>query len=140
MSLFLLFLPFLFFTVSFSPDVCLVSGVFDVWPVSRTPSVNIDNLLGIHSEADALRCSPQSLLDAFTGSLPAASVALVWGEYDSPPFHAQAERFKQTLEGRGVTVSDHVVKGKDHFNVMEDMAKVGDTAGDAFRAAAASKI
>lgn len=91
----------------------LVSGVYWLEPLVGT---SINDALGLDAEA-AARVSP--------GRLPLAGFAdasLCWGAVETDAFKAQSRCFGQALRAAGAHCEEFEVPGRNHFDVILDLA------------------
>lgn len=100
----------------------MLSGVFDVRPIVRTPT---NGPLGLDMPR-AAALSPQLLpVDHF----PASAMVAV-GRHESGEFIRQSSDFAAKLAGRG-TLTDHaVVEDRDHFDLPYDLLRAGTAVGN----------
>lgn len=91
----------------------LISGVYDLRPLARTP---INDALGL-DEARAGALSP--LLQA---PRPGPAVRLVVGDFDTAQFIAQSHAYADHLRGHGIAASCAVVPGRNHFDIITDVS------------------
>ena len=100
----------------------MLSGVFDVRPVVRTPT---NDPLGLDT-ARAAALSPQLLpLQSFA---PDAMVAV--GRHESGEFVRQSQEFAGRLGAHGVRTDFRVVDDRDHFDLPYDLLRAGTSVGD----------
>ncbi|XP_037084380.1 kynurenine formamidase-like [Pollicipes pollicipes] len=97
-----------------------VSGVFDLEPLLST-TVNAALRL---DAAGARRHSPLRQC-ATLAALPEFRHVVLVGEHDSPEFVRQTREFAAGLRQAGCRAVDHVVAGRDHFDVCEALADAG---------------
>lgn len=100
----------------------LLSGVFDVRPVVRTPT---NDALGLDA-ARAAALSPQLLP---LGSFPARAMVAV-GRHESAEFIRQSSGFAARLRERGIRTDLAVVEDRDHFDLPYDLLRAGTAVGD----------
>ena len=100
----------------------LVSGVFELEPLIGT---SINEHIGLDREA-ARRNSPLGLDVVDT---PTALVA--YGADETSEFKAQSDAFARHLEAAGTTVTMREVAGRNHFDVILELAEPGTPLGDA---------
>lgn len=91
----------------------LVSGLFDLEPVRLCLP---NTWLNLDSDA-AKRNSP-------LGKMLHEGVQIIvsWGEYETNEFKRQSITFARSLEAQGVTVSATETAGRNHFDVVVDLA------------------
>ncbi|GAV08035.1 hypothetical protein RvY_17793-1 [Ramazzottius varieornatus] len=112
--------------------VWLVSGVYDLEPISRT-YVNEPLKLTAREIED---CSPINLVEALVKNLlkaPNTTLTIVFGQYDPPVFREQSEKYhreiKEKLKPRRGTSDDQAFKlaepleipDRDHFTVVDQL-------------------
>jgi len=102
-------------------SLTLMSGVFDLRPI---PLTYVNDAIGMSAE-DALRFSPLLLVDTVDLALPPA--LLVWGENETAEFKRQSRDFAAALARRGVSVTQHEIAGRNHFDLIFDL---GDEASE----------
>jgi arylformamidase len=91
----------------------LVSGVYDLAPLIGT---SIDEALRL-DPASAARNSPQHLpLRGFPPSL------VCWGEIETGAFKQQSRAFAQAVRAAGSDCADIEIAGRNHFDVILDLA------------------
>jgi len=91
----------------------LVSGVYDLAPLIGT---SIDEALRLDATT-AARNSPLGLpLKGFPPSL------VCWGEIETESFKRQSRTFAQTLRDAGARSEDFEIAGRNHFDVILDLA------------------
>ena len=100
----------------------LVSGVFELEPLIGT---SINEHIGLDREA-ARRNSPLGLDVVDT---PTALVA--YGADETSEFKAQSDAFARHLEAAGTTVTMLEVAGRNHFDVILELAEPATPLGDA---------
>jgi len=100
----------------------LVSGIYELEPLIGT---TVNNRLGLDPVA-ARRNSP--LLMDTTGS---PSTLVAHGSDETSEFKAQSAAFSHHLEAAGTTVSMLEVAGRNHFDVILDLAEPDTLLGDA---------
>lgn len=112
--------------VSFSDDAfdcelikgaMLVSGVFDVRPLTKTTTNDPIKL----TEEDAWRFSPMSLVDDIAQLSRHRHIVIAVGEYDPPEFRRQSGEMEKALRDRGIKTSYVDVPDTDHFNVIDKL-------------------
>lgn len=100
----------------------LVSGVFDLVPLIGT---SINDALGLDTRsAEAL--SPRRW--PLTGFPP---VVLAWGEIETHAFKSQSQDFAVALREVATPMQLIESPGRNHFDVILDLARVGSALGDA---------
>ncbi len=102
-------------------SLTLMSGVFDLRPI---PLTYVNDAIGMSAD-DALRFSPLLLVDTVDLALPPA--LLVWGENETAEFKRQSRDFAAALARRGVSVAQHEIAGRNHFDLIFDL---GDEASE----------
>ena len=100
----------------------LVSGIFDLEPLIGT---SINEQLGLDRQS-ARRNSPLGLDVA---GIPTALVA--YGSDETSEFKAQSDAFSRHLEAAGTAVSMLEIAGRNHFDVILDLAEPNTPLGDA---------
>lgn len=103
-------------------NIYLISGVYDLSELSKTKSVNRDNLLSINEEnVEALSPLKQSfdhlksyniVFDAFVGS------------DESPSLQRQSREFVAHLKQSKLHANFHLMEGLDHFNIVEKLSEI----------------
>ena len=99
----------------------LLSGVFDLRPITLT-YVNAPLAM---SFADALQNSPLLLVDAAQTRLPRTVVA--YGSNETSEFKRQSVEMAEALQRRGGDVTKIEVAGRDHFDLIYDLANDSST-------------
>ena len=102
--------------------VVLVSGIFELEPLIGT---SINEQLGL-DRPSAQRNSPLGLDVA---GIPTALVA--YGSDETSEFKAQSDAFGRHLEAAGTAVSMLEIAGRNHFDVILDLAEPDTPLGDA---------
>lgn len=102
--------------------VALLSGIYDVRPIVRTPT-NDPLRLTID---EAAKVSPMLL--PLTTPPPHALLAV--GKDESTEFIRQNEEFGELLRRNGSDVTISVVPDRDHFNLPYDLLRPGTIVGD----------
>lgn len=92
----------------------LVSGIYDLEPLIGT---SINEALGLDVQS-AQRNSPLlENVDAFPPTV------LAYGDNETSEFKSQTHRFERHLEAAGIAVSSLCVAGRNHFDVIMDLAE-----------------
>lgn len=94
--------------------VVAVSGVFDLRPLVHT---SLNERLGLDA-ASAQAASP--LLRVRAGAAPGL---WLWGEAETPAFHAQSLAMAERWCAQGNATQAHAVPGADHFTVLSALAE-----------------
>ena len=94
--------------------VIAVSGVFDLRPLEHT---SLNERLGLDA-ASAQAASP--LLRVRGGAAPGL---WLWGEAETPAFHAQSLAMAERWRAQGNPTQVHAVPGADHFTVLSALAE-----------------
>ncbi|MEO2125407.1 MAG: alpha/beta hydrolase [Acidimicrobiales bacterium] len=89
----------------------LISGIFELAPLVGT---SINEALGL-TETEARALSPQP-----EAGFPRSIVC--WGENETTEFKAQSQAFAATLEELGTPCTDFEVTGRNHFDVVFELA------------------
>ena len=97
-------------------SLTLLSGVFDLRPI---PLTYVNDALGLTDE-QALLSSPLLLVDTTAGAWPPTLVAV--GENETGEFHRQSVEFADALTAKGVPVTSCRVAGRNHFDIVFDLA------------------
>jgi len=100
----------------------LVSGIYELEPLIGT---TVNNRLGL--DPDTARRNSPLLMDA-AGS---PSTLVAHGSDETSEFKAQSAAFSHHLEAAGTTVSMLEVAGRNHFDVILDLAEPDTLLGDA---------
>ncbi len=100
----------------------LVSGIFELEPLIGT---SINEALGL-DETQAAALSP--LRQALGGFPP---TLICWGENETQSFKAQSRAMAQTLQAAGTPVTRFEVPGRNHFDVILDLADAASELGRA---------
>jgi arylformamidase len=98
--------------------VALLSGIYDLRPIVRTPTN--DPLHLTNETASAI--SPQLL----PPTVPPRRALLAVGQHESSEFIRQNNEYGQLLKHQGADVAIEVIPGRDHFNLPYDLLR-GDT-------------
>ena len=99
----------------------LLSGVFDLRPLVST-KVNDAFML---TTPDAVRLSPAHL-----PVNPVAHVHTIVGDEETASFKRQSTDYATKLTAAGVDATNHVVTGRDHFDLIYDLLSPGTLLGD----------
>lgn len=91
----------------------LVSGIYELEPLIGT---SINEALGL-DRAEAGRCSP--LRRPLTGFPPSL---VCWGDNETDQFKRQSRTFAEALQAAGATCSVFECPGRNHFDVILDLA------------------
>ncbi len=102
--------------------VALLSGIYDVRPIVRTPTN--DPLHLTYETASAI--SPQLLPPV----APVRRALLAVGQHESAEFIRQNNEYGQLLKHQGSEVVIDVIPGRDHFNLPYDLLRHCTTVGD----------
>ena len=101
----------------------LVSGIYELEPLLHT---SINNALKM-SKDSAIVLSPLfKNLKFFPQTL------ITWGENETDEFKHQSQAFAQNLMGDGILVETCEVSGKNHFDIILDLANKNGTLGKKF--------
>ncbi len=93
--------------------VVAISGVYDLQPLLES---SLNKRLNLNASA-ALACSPTQRVQ------PGAAPALfVWGETETPAFHAQSQNMARLWQLQGNEAQCSVVAHADHFSVLDDIS------------------
>ena len=103
-------------------SVAILSGVFDVRPVVRTPT---NDPLGLDMRR-ATAISPQ--LKEISTFPPSAVVAV--GRHESDEFIRQSREFAEKIARFGTRTVFGVVENRDHFDLPYDLLRTGTFVGD----------
>ncbi len=95
----------------------LLSGVYDLQPLVDT---YINDALGMDPET-ARRSSP---LFALPLADAATAFTIVWGQNETEAFKQQSRTFAAALEASGAAVEQWEVVGRNHFDIVHDLAKI----------------
>jgi arylformamidase len=93
----------------------LLSGVYDVRPLVDT---YINDAVGMDAEV-AARNSPLLHLPVEGVQLPAV---VAWGEHETPAFKEQSTRFADAWVAAGAPITRLEVPGRNHFDIVHDLA------------------
>lgn len=99
----------------------LVSGIFELEPLIGT---SINDALRL----DAVTAAQNSPLRADLEGFP--PTVLAHGANETAEFKAQSQAFASRLEAAGTAVTKLEVPGRNHFDVILDLARPGTTLGD----------
>lgn len=100
----------------------LVSGIFELEPLVGT---SINRALGLNA-ASARDLSPALLpIDGFAPSV------VCWGSIETDEFKRQGREFAARLTAAGSSCKSFEVPGRNHFDVILDLAAPGTALGDA---------
>ena len=94
----------------------LLSGLYDLAPLQGS---FLKELIALTDE-EVAHCSP--LRHAYS---PGGHVALLVGERETAPFHAQSAAFARHLTQAGVDVDAATVTGADHMSLVADLGTGG---------------
>ncbi|MFF4342761.1 alpha/beta hydrolase [Kitasatospora sp. NPDC001540] len=106
----------------------LLSGVYDLEPVALS---YVNQPLGL-DPARAAALSPLRAGRAALAALPPVVLAL--GEHETDEFGRQQAEFAEALREAGVPVHELLVGGRNHFDLVFDLGKVGTVLGAAVEA------
>ncbi len=99
----------------------LLSGVFDLRPLVNTTVNDAINL----TTPDAVRLSP-----AHTRVNPVSAVRTVVGFEETAAFKQQSADYAAKLASSGINATNHIVDGRDHFDLIYDLVTPGTLLGD----------
>ncbi len=102
--------------------VALLSGIYDVRPIVRTPT---NEPLGLTVES-ATEVSPQLL----PASVPLGRALLAVGQHESSEFIRQNLEYGERLAQNGTDTVIRVVDNRDHFDLPYDLLRSGTVVGD----------
>lgn len=102
--------------------VALLSGIYDVRPIVRTPTND-----PLHLTSETAQTISPMLLPAVS-SPPKALLAV--GEHESSEFHRQNSEYGELLKERGAHVHTCIVHNRDHFNLPYDLLQEDTVVGD----------
>jgi len=94
----------------------LLSGIYDLRPI-RLTYVNDPLQLDVPS---ALCNSPLLLADFVSATI--APTLIAWGEHETTEFKRQSQEFAAALARRRAAVTSLEVRGRNHFDVLFDLA------------------
>lgn len=103
--------------------VALLSGIYDVRPIVRTPT-NDPLHLDMQSAAEV---SPQLLT---APNPPVKQALLAVGQYESSEFIRQNREYGEYLSSNGTATVIRVVDRRDHFDLPYDLLRTGTVVGD----------
>ncbi len=103
--------------------VALLSGIYDVRPIVRTPT---NDPLGLDMQS-ATSLSPQLLTPPV---LPVKRALLAVGEHESSEFKRQNREYGENLGAVGTATVIRVVDRRDHFDLPYDLLRAGTVVGD----------
>ncbi|GFS08647.1 kynurenine formamidase [Elysia marginata] len=95
----------------------LVSGVFDVRPLTKTPTNDPLKL----TEEEAWSFSPMGLVEDIAQLSRHRHIVIAVGEYDPPEFRRQSGEMEKVLRDRGIRTSYVDVPDTDHFSVIDKL-------------------
>ena len=99
----------------------LLSGIYEIEPLIGT---SINDLLALDTAA-AQRNSP--------ARLPATTLAralIAWGDNETQQFKHQSQLFASSLTAAGTAVAQIEARGRNHFDIVEDLARAGTELGE----------
>ena len=99
----------------------LLSGVFDLRPLVNTSVNDAINL----TTPDAVRLSP-----AHVRVNPVAAVRTIVGFEETAAFKQQSADYTTKLASSGADATNHIVDGRDHFDLIYDLITPGTLLGD----------
>lgn len=102
--------------------VALLSGIYDVRPIVRTPTND-----PLHLTHETARAVSPLLLPPVP---PPRHALLAVGEHESSEFKRQNQEFGELLRHQGAEVTIAVVPERDHFNLPYDLLRTGTTVGE----------
>lgn len=97
-------------------SLILLSGIYDLRPL---PLTYVNNAVGMSLE-DTLNCSPQLLIDAAQVLFP--RTLIIWGEHETAEFKRQSRDFADSISRRGAAVVAEEIAGRNHFDLIFDLA------------------
>src|SRR6478609_2266041 len=97
----------------------LLSGVYDLEPVALS---YVNQPLGLDPVRAAALSPLHAGADALAGLPP---VVLALGEHETDEFGRQQAQFAEALREAGVPVHELLVGGRNHFDLVFDLGKVG---------------
>lgn len=106
----------------------LISGVYDLEPLVGT---YINDALRLDVE-EARKLSPQLIVER-VGALALPPLEVTWGEVEPSEFARQSRRFAATWAEHGGQVQAFEVAGRNHFDIVPDMADASTEVGTALR-------
>jgi arylformamidase len=104
--------------------VVLVSGIYDVAPLIGT---TINDALGLDDATAAA-------LDLVTAARRCCPAVVAWGEIETAEFKRQSRAFAARLAGDAIPCTSLEVPGRNHFDVVLDLADPASTLFAAARA------
>lgn len=102
--------------------IALLSGIYDVRPLVRTPTNDPLHL----TDETARRVSPQLLPPV----VPPRMALLAVGQHESQEFIRQNREYGELLQANGCTVQTCIVPDRDHFDLPYDLLREGTVVGD----------
>ena len=99
----------------------LVSGIYELEPLLGT---TINDALALDARS-ARALSPQLMAPA---ARPTVSIFV--GDNETGQFKRQSSRYAEHLRAHGVPVVEHEIEGRNHFDVVLDLAEAGTILGD----------
>jgi arylformamidase len=99
----------------------LLGGLYDLKPLQNS---FLANEIGITDEEVALFTPLAHRHD------PQAKTTVLVGANETPPFHQQADRFKENLQRQGSPVTSLVLTNRNHMDSVRDLGVPGSQAGD----------
>lgn len=102
----------------------LLSGVYELTPLLDT---YVNDALGL-DRAAARRNSPARLVAPAAGAAPIPTV-IAWGEHETDAFKRQSADFAEAWRGAGHPVWSGEIAGRNHFDLVHDLADPGTTLG-----------
>ena len=103
--------------------IALLSGIYDVRPIVRTPT---NDPLGLDMQS-AAAVSPHLLP---VPDLPVRRGLLAVGQHESSEFIRQNREYGERLERNGTDTTVAVVEHRDHFDLPYDLLREGTVVGD----------
>ena len=103
--------------------IVLVSGIYDVAPLIGT---SINDALGLDA-------STAGALDLLHGAHRFCPAVVAWGEIETSEFRRQSRAFAARLIADGVACTSLEVPGRNHFDVVLDLADASTPLFDAAR-------
>ena len=99
----------------------LVSGVFELAPLLGT---SINDALGLSQPVAQTMSPAQQPLAGFAPSI------MCWGEIETDEFKRQGRSFAAALQAAGTACQVFEVAGRNHFDIVLDLARPGTRLGD----------